>query len=167
MKILLIIFLYFYSPVRDKLSLGFFNAQANPLLMSICCKMEHILHSNIMSHFDNFDILPDIQHGFRCNHSCESQFAVSVQYSRMYNIEESRMYSTYMTILHWQENPMCTWVVHSDSDYVISIKILHSLLSIVLMSPVNFVTTMQFCFYHATVKWFYLSLTVVYLSAWY
>ena len=35
--------------------------------------MEHILVSNIMTHFDSHDILNPFQHGFRSKHSCETQ----------------------------------------------------------------------------------------------
>ena len=49
-------------------------------LTSISCKiMEHIIHSNIMSHFDNTQILTDTQHGFRKHRSCESQLTTTIQ----------------------------------------------------------------------------------------
>ena len=35
--------------------------------------LEHILVSNIMSHFDDNNLLSRYQHGFRSEHSCESQ----------------------------------------------------------------------------------------------
>ena len=35
--------------------------------------LEHILVSNIMSHFDDNNLLSQYQHGFRSEHSCESQ----------------------------------------------------------------------------------------------
>ena len=35
--------------------------------------LEHILVSNIMSHFDDNTLLSPYQHGFRSKHSCESQ----------------------------------------------------------------------------------------------
>ena len=48
-------------------------------LTSIVCKtMEHILYSNIINHLDENNILTDMQHGFRKNHSCESQLLLSV-----------------------------------------------------------------------------------------
>jgi len=47
-------------------------------LTSICCKtLEHIIHSNIMKHFDQFSILTDKQHGFRRKHSTESQLILT------------------------------------------------------------------------------------------
>ena len=47
-------------------------------LTSVCCKvMEHVIHTNIMSHFEHYDILSDKQHGFRRNHSCESQLILT------------------------------------------------------------------------------------------
>ena len=49
-------------------------------LTSICCKiMEHILHSNIISHLEANNILSDYQHGFRKNRSCESQLTITIQ----------------------------------------------------------------------------------------
>lgn len=49
-------------------------------LTSISCKiLEHILHSNIMAHLDNTNILTDSQHGFRKHRSCESQLVTTIQ----------------------------------------------------------------------------------------
>ena len=43
-------------------------------LTSVCCKLlEHVVHSHMMKHFDSHHILTDQQHGFRRNHSCETQ----------------------------------------------------------------------------------------------
>jgi len=43
-------------------------------LTSICCKLlEHIIVSNMMSHFEEHHILNDCQHGFRSKRSCETQ----------------------------------------------------------------------------------------------
>ena len=48
-------------------------------LTSICCKtMEHIIHSNITKHFDNLSIITNKQHGFRKQHSCETQLILTV-----------------------------------------------------------------------------------------
>ena len=48
-------------------------------LTCICSKLlEHIIHSNIMSHFDKFFILTDKHHGFRSKHSCESQSILTI-----------------------------------------------------------------------------------------
>ena len=45
----------------------------------ICSKlMEHILHSNIMSHFEKHTILTEAHHGFRSRRSCESQLIYTV-----------------------------------------------------------------------------------------
>ena len=42
-------------------------------LTSICCKLlEHIVHSNIMNHYDQLDILTDKQHGSQSKRSCET-----------------------------------------------------------------------------------------------
>jgi hypothetical protein len=43
-------------------------------LTSVCCKtMEHILASKIMKHGEENNILYPLQHGFRKDHSCETQ----------------------------------------------------------------------------------------------
>ena len=43
-------------------------------LTSIPCKLlEHIIHSNIMKHFNRFKVLTECQHGFRKFRSCETQ----------------------------------------------------------------------------------------------
>jgi hypothetical protein len=43
-------------------------------LTCICSKLlEHIVVSNMMSHFDQNDTLVDCQHGFRSKRSCETQ----------------------------------------------------------------------------------------------
>ena len=43
-------------------------------LTSVCSKiMEHIIHSSVMTHLDQHDLLCQEQHGFRKHHSCESQ----------------------------------------------------------------------------------------------
>ena len=41
--------------------------------------MEHILHSNIIGHFERNSILTDTQHGFRSKRSCETQLIATVQ----------------------------------------------------------------------------------------
>ena len=49
-------------------------------LTAICSKvMEHILHSNIMGHFEHHSILTDAQHGFRSKRSCETQLITTIQ----------------------------------------------------------------------------------------
>ena len=48
-------------------------------LTSITCKLlEHIVHSSIMKHFDQQNILCDNQHGFRKRRSCESQLIINI-----------------------------------------------------------------------------------------
>ena len=48
-------------------------------LTSITCKiLEHIVHSNIVDHFDKNKILTNAQHGFRKKPSCESQLIVTI-----------------------------------------------------------------------------------------
>ena len=49
-------------------------------LTSITCKLlEHIVHSNVMQHFDRYDVLSDNQHGFRKRRSCETQLLTTIQ----------------------------------------------------------------------------------------
>ena len=49
-------------------------------LTSITCKLlVHIVHSNVMTHFDRHNILKDNQYGFRKKRSCETQLIVTVQ----------------------------------------------------------------------------------------
>ena len=48
-------------------------------LTSVTCKvLEHILHSNIITHFEQHNILTDAQYGFRKKQSCESQLIRTV-----------------------------------------------------------------------------------------
>ena len=49
------------------------------LTCTICSKLlEHIIHANVMDHFDKYSILTDKQHGFRSKNSCESQLILTV-----------------------------------------------------------------------------------------
>ena len=49
-------------------------------LTSVACKvLEHIVHSNIMRHFDQNNILTDKQYGFRKRRSCVTQLVTTVQ----------------------------------------------------------------------------------------
>ena len=49
-------------------------------LTSVCCKtLEHILHTNVMSHLDDHNILCPQRHGFRKGHSCETQLIGTIQ----------------------------------------------------------------------------------------
>jgi len=48
-------------------------------LTSVCSKvMEHIVHSGIIKHLEQHDILSDQQHGFPKNRSCETQLILTV-----------------------------------------------------------------------------------------
>ena len=59
------------------------NDAANYRPISITCicskLMEHIMHSNIMSHLELHNILSNSQHGFRKNRSCETQLLITLQ----------------------------------------------------------------------------------------
>ena len=69
----------FITPIYKK------GDKANPAnyrpvsFTSIPCKLlEHIIHHHIMNHMDEFDLLTDLQHGFRKNRSCKYQLALTV-----------------------------------------------------------------------------------------
>ena len=48
-------------------------------LVCVCCKiLEHIIYSEVMKHLNSHNILSNAQHGFRQNHSCESQLLLTV-----------------------------------------------------------------------------------------
>ena len=48
-------------------------------LTSVSSKLlEHVVHSNIMSHFDKYNVLDNAQHGFRKNRSCVSQLIITL-----------------------------------------------------------------------------------------
>ncbi len=48
-------------------------------LTCISCKIfEHILHSHIMKHLDDQNILNNLQHGFRARRSCETQLTLTL-----------------------------------------------------------------------------------------
>ncbi|XP_056006833.1 uncharacterized protein LOC130050613 [Ostrea edulis] len=41
--------------------------------------MEHIIHSNIISHLEKNNVLSTYQHGFRKKRSCQSQLIITIQ----------------------------------------------------------------------------------------
>ena len=48
-------------------------------LTSVSCRiLEHVIHSQIMDHFDRWNILTDKQHRFRSRRSCESQLIITI-----------------------------------------------------------------------------------------
>ena len=48
-------------------------------LTSIACKLlEHIVHIQVMDHYDRHSILSDKQQGFRSKRSCETQLSVTI-----------------------------------------------------------------------------------------
>ena len=49
-------------------------------LISVTCKLlEHIVFKHIMDHLEEYNILSSFQHGFRSNHSCESQLLITLE----------------------------------------------------------------------------------------
>ena len=55
------------------------NYRPVSLTCILCKTMEHIIFSQTMGHLDNYDILVHFQHGFRPNHSCETQLLNTVE----------------------------------------------------------------------------------------
>ena len=56
-------------------------------LTSVCCKiMEHIIFKHIITHCEYFNVLTDVQHGFRQKRSCESQLIETTD-DLAYNID--------------------------------------------------------------------------------
>ena len=48
-------------------------------LTSVCCKlMEHIICRHLMNHFENHNILTNLNHGFRTGFSCETQLLTTI-----------------------------------------------------------------------------------------
>ena len=49
-------------------------------LTSVMCKvLEHIIYSQIMSHYNKHNFLSEYQHGFRRGYSCETQLLATVE----------------------------------------------------------------------------------------
>ena len=49
-------------------------------LTSILCKvLEHIVTTNVVSHMDQYNLLYDLQHGFRSKRSCETQLVTLIE----------------------------------------------------------------------------------------
>ena len=49
-------------------------------LTSILCKvLEHVVTTNIVSHMDKYNLLYDLQHGFRSKRSCETQLVTLIE----------------------------------------------------------------------------------------
>ena len=49
-------------------------------LTSILCKvLEHVVTTNIVSHMDKYNLLCDLQHGFRSKRSCETQLVTLIE----------------------------------------------------------------------------------------
>ena len=49
-------------------------------LTSILCKvLEHVVTTNVVSHMDKYNLLHDLQHGFRSKRSCETQLVTLIE----------------------------------------------------------------------------------------
>lgn len=40
--------------------------------------LEHIVHSHVMKHLEQYDVLTDMQHGFRAKRSTETQLILAI-----------------------------------------------------------------------------------------
>ena len=69
-------------------------------LTSVPCKvMEHVLHSHIMHHLEEFSIITDTQHGFRKKRSCETQLISLVDKLINQSIRVSKLMPYYWTLV--------------------------------------------------------------------
>ena len=55
------------------------NYRPVSLTCILCKTMEHVVFSQTINHLDDHDILVHFQHGFRPNHSCETQLLATVE----------------------------------------------------------------------------------------
>ena len=46
---------------------------------SICKVLEYIITTNVVSHMDKYNLLYDLQHGFRSKRSCETQLVTLIE----------------------------------------------------------------------------------------
>jgi hypothetical protein len=75
--------------------------------LSVSCKiLGHVIHSQIMDHFDRWNILTDKQHGFRSRRSCESQLIITIDalaksLAKGEQVEESNIrYSVFWQVIY-------------------------------------------------------------------
>ena len=65
-------------PLSSKKGIGTLRQTTGRSLTCVCAKLlEHIICTQIMSHFSENKILTPVQHGFRSKHSCESQLLIT------------------------------------------------------------------------------------------
>ena len=57
----------------------FKKGPSDKLQTSLISVLEHIVHSQIMGHYDTKNILTDKQHGCRSQRSCESQLIITLE----------------------------------------------------------------------------------------
>ena len=55
------------------------NYRPTSLTCTLCKNMEHVIFSQTLGHVDKYEILFHFQHGFRPNHSCETQLLNTVE----------------------------------------------------------------------------------------
>jgi hypothetical protein len=54
------------------------NSRAVFLTSASCKILEHVIHSQVMDHYDRLGIPTDKQHGFRSRRSCETQVIITI-----------------------------------------------------------------------------------------
>ena len=70
-------------------------------LTCVCAKwLDHIICKNIMTHFTKNKILTPVQHGFRAEHSCESQLLLTTE-DLVQNYEDTTQ--TYLIVLDFSK----------------------------------------------------------------
>ena len=55
------------------------NYRPVSLTVASCKVMEHVIYRSIMQHLEHNNILYSKQHGFRRNHSCETQLLLTIE----------------------------------------------------------------------------------------
>ena len=55
------------------------NYRPVSLTVALCKVMEHVIYRSIVQHFEHNNILYSKQHGFRKNHSCETQLLLTIE----------------------------------------------------------------------------------------
>ena len=55
------------------------NYRPVSLTVALCKVMEHVIYRSIMQHLEHNNILYSKQHGFRRNHSCETQLLLTIE----------------------------------------------------------------------------------------
>ena len=69
----------FVCPLLKKWDISLASNYRHISLTSILCKvLEHIVTTNVVSHMDKYNLLYDLQHGFRSKISCKTQLVTLI-----------------------------------------------------------------------------------------